>query len=169
MFRWSFSQARQVLSAPMWSSSEPLPSADRDRGPGALPAISLPAKWLSALSSHLGQQQPLGRGIYAHLASYACPTGGPREDPQSRELTSPKQADSFLQTAHGHYHIPRHPPLGLFCTVERLTPGPSCQGTLRLIRETDRDINITRSSWHYINITCFVRDALEPSRVQIHL
>lgn len=63
MFHWSFSQARQVLSAPMWSSSEPLPSADRDRGPGALPAISLPAKWLAALGSHLAQQQsPLGGG-----------------------------------------------------------------------------------------------------------
>lgn len=67
MFRWSFSQARQVLSALMWSSSEPLPSADRDRGPGAPPAISLPAKWLSALSSHLAQQPPPGGAVYAHL------------------------------------------------------------------------------------------------------
>lgn len=98
MFRWSFSQARQVLSAPMWSSSEPLPSADRDRGPGALPAISLPAKWLSALGSHLAQQQsPVGGGgVYAHLAGYACPTGRLCEDPQNKELTSPKQVDSFL-------------------------------------------------------------------------
>lgn len=61
-------------------------------------------------------------------------------------------------------------PLGLFCvSLERLTPGPCCQGTLRLIKETDKDINITRSSWYYINITCFMRDVLEPSRVQDHL
>lgn len=79
MFRWSFSQARQVLSAPMWSSSEPLPSADRDRGPGALPAISLLAKWLSVLSSHLGQQQPLrvgGRYMLIWLAM-RVPLEGP--------------------------------------------------------------------------------------------
>lgn len=78
MFRWSFSQARQVLSAPMWSSSEPLPSADRDRGPGALPAISLPAKWLSALGSHLAQQRPPRGYMFIWLAMHV-PLEGPVE------------------------------------------------------------------------------------------
>lgn len=61
-----------------------------------LPSVSLQNGCLLSAPTWPSSSPRWGGGVYAHLAGYACPTGRLCEDPQNKELTSPKQVDSFL-------------------------------------------------------------------------
>lgn len=139
LLRWSFSRARQVLSAGLGVPQNPCQVLTGTEGLGLfLPSAS---PWKGCLLS--SPTWPGGSSHWRYMLIWLA-LHVPLQEPvktlraQSKEMLSPNCSCPLANSSAS--------PLGPLDTVEELKTGPCCQGLLRLIREVGRDINVTRPS-----------------------